>query len=262
MYKRLLVVGIVALAVSLGTMRARGAESEKPVSINKGPAKARATIQKTDEDDEKGEAKEKKSEAKQAKKAEAKEGKEEDEDDEKGEAKEKKSDAKQAKKAEAKEGKEEDEDDEKGEATEKKSEAKHAKKSEAKEEDDEKDEGKPAAKPSDKIPGPVQATAKKLIGKGKMLELARESDGTYELDYQVKGVHQAAIITVDGKIEEREITVPASTLPKAVIEAVKKLYPKGKITLAEKSTTKDGTVFELEVTETHGVNVTPEGKVK
>ncbi len=78
----------------------------------------------------------------------------------------------------------------------------------------------------------------------------------------MNGVHQAAIITVNGKIEEREITVPAATLPKAVLEAVKKLYPKGKITLAEKSTTKDGTVFELEVTETHGVDVTPEGKVK
>ena len=233
MYKRLLVVGIVALAVSLGTMRARGAESEKPVSLNKVPANVLTSIQKTDEDDEKGEAKEKKSEAKHAKKSEAKEGKEEDEDDEKGEAKEKKS--------------------------EKKSEAKKA---EAKEEDDEKDEGKPAEKRSAKIPKPVQATAKKLVGKGKMLELARESDGTYELDYQVNGVHQAAIITVDGKIEEREITVPAATLPKAVLEAVKKLYPKGKITLAEKSTTKDGTVFELEVTETHGVDVTPEGKVK
>ena len=206
MYKRLLVVGIVALAVSLGTMRARGAESEKPVSLDKVTANILASIQTADEDDEKGEAKEKKSE--------------------------------------------------------KKSEKSQAKKAEAKEEDDEKDEGKPAANPSAKIPGPVQATAKKLIGKGKMLELARESDGTYELDYQVHGIHQAAIITVDGKIEEREITVPASTLPKAVIEAVKKLYPKGKISVAEKSTTKDGTVFELEVTETHGVDVTPEGKVK
>jgi hypothetical protein len=215
MNKRLLVAGMVALAVTLGTLQVRGAETE-----TKKVTKAVAM------------------------KCEAKE-----DDDEKDEAK---SDAKSAKKSEAKE-----EDDEKDEA---KSDAKSAKKSEAKEEDDEKDEAK--EKKSAIVPKAVQATVKKLLGKGKLLSLAPEEDGNYELDYKVNGVHQAAIISKDGKIQEEEVTVEPSTLPKAVIEAVKKLYPKGKITVAEKSTTKDGTVYELQVSVVKSITVSPKGKVQ
>ena len=202
MNKRLLVAGIVALAltlgtVTLGTTQVRGAQSE-----TKGVKMAVATTSEAKEDDD-------------------------EKDEEKGEAKEKK--------AETKKGgaKEDDEDDEKGEAK----------------------KGGPA-------PKAVQATVKKLLGKGKLLSLAPEGDGTFELDYKVNGIHQAAIIAADGKIQEEEITVETSTLPKAVIQAVKKLYPKGKITLAEKSTTKDGTVYELEVTVVKSITVSPQGKVQ
>jgi hypothetical protein len=253
----MLVVGIAALAATLGVMQVRGAESEEPGSLGKVPAKVRATIQKHAEG-----AKVRKVEVATMKVYDVeirKNGKttefsvsldgkflgvKTDDDDEKDEEK---AEAKHAKKAEAKE-----EDDEQEE----KDEAKHAKKGEAKEEDEEKDEGKQ----SGKAPAAVLATVKKLVGKGKVLELARESDGTYELDYQVKGVHQAAIIAVDGSIQETEITVKASELPKAALQAVKKLYPKGKITLAEKSTSKDGVVYELSVS--IGITVTPDGKIK
>ena len=116
-----------------------------------------------------------------------------------------------------------------------------------------------------KAPPAVQATVKKLLGKGKLLELALEGDGNYELDYRVNGIHQAAIISKTGEIQEEEITVAASTLPKAVTEAVNKLYPKAKITLAEKSTSKDGVEYELRVSvdkKSHTITLSPEGKVK
>ncbi len=157
------------------------------------------------------------------------------------------------------EAKEDDDEknEEKGEAKEKKAETK---KGEAKEDDEDDEKGE--AKKGGPAPKAVQATVKKLLGKGKLLSLAPEGDGTFELDYKVNGIHQAAIIAADGKIQEEEITVETSTLPKAVIQAVKKLYPKGKITLAEKSTTKDGTVYELEVTVVKSITVSPKGKVQ
>ncbi len=278
MNKQILVLGVTALIAILWVMQVRGADKSEAkyakytVAMN-GNAKdddeekaegkhakdaAAKKHEAKEEDDEKDEGK---AEVKHGKETAAKKGKAKDEDDEKDEEK---AEGKHAKDAAAKKSKAKDEDDEKDE----KAEGKHAKdaavkKGEAKEEDDEKGEGKAEAKSSGKVPGPVLATVKELVGKkGKVLELAREKDGTYELDYQLGGVHQAAIIATDGSIQEREITVKASELPKAALEAVKKHYPKGKITLAEKSTTKDGVVYELSVSIQKSITVTPEGKVK
>jgi uncharacterized membrane protein YkoI len=112
----------------------------------------------------------------------------------------------------------------------------------------------------DKAPKEVQATVKKLLGEGEVVGFALESDGNYELDYEIKDVAQSAIIAPSGKILESEVTVEASKLPKAVTDAVKKLYPKGKIKLAETLTKEGRMVYELSVAVE--VTISPEGKVQ
>jgi hypothetical protein len=300
MKMRLIVTGMAALAVSLGAVLARGAETEVQVSLDKVPAKVRATIKKHAEgakiqkveivstkvydvelrkngkttefsvsaegkylgvkaDEDKAEAKSEKK-GKAAKKAEAKDD-DDEKDEDKAEAKSEKKGGKAAKKAESK-----DDDDEKEEGkAEAKSEKKGgeaAKKAEAKEEDE---KGESTGIPLAKAPKAVQATVRKLLGKGKLVKLAKEGDGNYELDYQVEGVTQAAIVAPDGKIQEQEITVDPSTLPKAVTDTVKRLFPKGKIKVAERSTSKDGVVYEIQVAvdkKSQTVTVSPNGEVK
>jgi len=131
-------------------------------------------------------------------------------------------------------------------------------------EDEEQESAKKAKKDSeaalDKAPKEVKATVKKLLGEGKVVGFALESDGNYELDYQIKGVDQSAIIAPSGKILESEVTVEVSKLPKAVTDAVKKLYPKGKIKLAETLTKEGRMVYELSVAVE--VTISPEGKVQ
>jgi hypothetical protein len=255
MNKRSLLIGIAALAVSLGGVVA----SEVEISLDKTPAKVRATIEKHaagakiqtveivtekgkkvyDVEIRKGGKTIEFSVSPEGKYLGVKTG----EDEEKDEAEEQKPEAKKTKTV-----------------LEEKA-AEKAKKTENREES----AASAGAAVLDKAPQAVQATVKKLLGKGKLLELALEGDGNYELDYRVNGIHQAAIISKTGEIQEEEITVAASTLPKAVTEAVNKLYPKAKITLAEKSTTKDGVEYELRVSvgkKSHTITLSPEGKVK
>ena len=132
-------------------------------------------------------------------------------------------------------------------------------KNEDKDADEEKVE-KDAKAALEKAPKEVQATVKKLLADGEINGFALESDGNYELEYEVKEVAQSAVISPSGKIMETEVTVEASKLPKAVLDAVKKLYPHGKIKLAEMSTVEGRSVYELSVVV--GVTISPEGKVQ
>ena len=100
-----------------------------------------------------------------------------------------------------------------------------------------------------KAPKVVQDTVKKLVGDGTMFEFAREKDGNFKLEYKVQGVAKSAEIAEDGKVFEAEETIDVSALPKPVTDAIKKLSPNGKITVA-KTSTKDGrTVYELTITQ-------------
>jgi uncharacterized membrane protein YkoI len=112
----------------------------------------------------------------------------------------------------------------------------------------------------EKAPKVVQATVKKLLGDGEVDGFALESDGNYELEYEVKEVAQSATISPSGKIMETEVTVEATKLPTAVLDAVKRLYPNGKIKLAEMSTVEGRSVYELSIVV--GVTISPEGKVQ
>ena len=112
----------------------------------------------------------------------------------------------------------------------------------------------------EKAPKEVQATVKKLLGDGEIDGFTLESDGSYELEYEVNEVAQSAIISPRGKIMETEVTVEASKLPAAVLDAVKKLYPNGKIKSAEMSTVEGRSEYELSVV--IGVTISPEGKVQ
>lgn len=111
----------------------------------------------------------------------------------------------------------------------------------------------------------VQAKVKELLGEGSVIEFALEKDGNYELDYKVKGMTKSARIGPDGKTLELEETIDPSALPKAITEAVQKLYPEGKVKRAESSTTLGRTLYELRVGvggKSHAITVTPEGKVQ
>jgi hypothetical protein len=111
-----------------------------------------------------------------------------------------------------------------------------------------------------KAPKAVQDTVKKLVGKGTMVEFALEKDGNYELEYKVQGVAKSADIAKDGKILEQEETIEVSTLPKPVTDAIKKLFPKGKIEVAETSTKDGRMVYELKVSQS--VTISADGKVQ
>ena len=111
-----------------------------------------------------------------------------------------------------------------------------------------------------KAPKAVQDTVKKLIGNGTMVEFALEKDGNYELEYKVQGVAKSADIAKDGKVLEQEETIDVSALPKAVTDAIKKLFPKGKVEVAETSTKDGHMVYELKVSQS--VTISADGKVQ
>ncbi len=131
--------------------------------------------------------------------------------------------------------------------------------SEAKEERTEK-AGAKSVQELHKAPKAVQNTVKRLVGTGTVVDLDAEKDGTYELEYTVQGVAKSAEIAKNGKVLELEEAVAVSTLPKAVTQSVKKLFPKGKTKRAETSTKHGRTVYELEVLQS--VTISANGKVQ
>lgn len=67
-----------------------------------------------------------------------------------------------------------------------------------------------------------------------------------------------------GSVRADEEKVPLDKVPKAVVEAAKKRFPKAEVVGASKETDKDKTVYEIELKETGktiDVTLTPEGAI-
>jgi streptogramin lyase len=118
-----------------------------------------------------------------------------------------------------------------------------------------------------KAPPAVQAAAKKALGSKKLEEFDKESVGgkiEYEVGFKVGGVDHAYIISETGELIQEEADVEVSKLPSAVLEAVKKAEPTGKIDEAATATAGDKKFYEVDVKvgkETHAIQVSADGTV-
>lgn len=98
------------------------------------------------------------------------------------------------------------------------------------------------AVPLDKLPKAVTEAVKKMFPKAEIVEATQETeDGEVEYEVTVKENGKKIDITVeaDGDIEGLEKEIDLKDLPKAVIQALEKKYPKAVHTSAE-------AVFEIE----------------
>ncbi len=84
-----------------------------------------------------------------------------------------------------------------------------------------------------KAPEAVRTAALKLVGNGgakAITKVIREEDEeeiyTYEIEYLADGVQCTAVLSTAGDVMELEKSVKEASLPKAVIAALKKEYPK------------------------------------
>lgn len=98
------------------------------------------------------------------------------------------------------------------------------------------------AVPLDKLPKTVTEAIKKMFPKAELIEATQdEEDGDVEYEVTVKENGKRIDITVeaDGKIEALEKEIDLKDLPKAVVDALEKKYPKAAHKSAE-------AVFEVE----------------
>jgi hypothetical protein len=102
--------------------------------------------------------------------------------------------------------------------------------------------------PLDKVPAPVLKAAKAKFPKAEVKGAAKEEEGgkiTYEIMMK-DGAHNIDLsLKADGTILVIEKEIAAKDLPKAVADAVKAKYPKGKIEKSEELT--EGTKITFEV---------------
>ena len=123
------------------------------------------------------------------------------------------------------------------------------------------------------VPKAVLETVKKRFPKAELIEAAKETDGTkveFEVSLKDGETKYDVMLTPDGKITLIEKTIALKDLPKAVVEAIEKAYPKATHTLAEEMTKViDGkevlSYYEVRLTTADKklleVEVSPEGKI-
>lgn len=102
----------------------------------------------------------------------------------------------------------------------------------------------------DQTPPAVQDAIRNSIGQNKLDSLVKETEdgqSVYEAEFKNQGVANSVKVTETGEIVEWEQEIPASALPKVVLDAIAKSYPDGKVTKAEKVVEKGATFFELAV---------------
>lgn len=90
--------------------------------------------------------------------------------------------------------------------------------------------------PLDKLPKAVTEAVKKMFPKAELVEATEEKeDDEVEYEVTIKDAGKKIDVTVeaDGHIETLEKEIDAKYLPKAVLEAVEKAYPKATWTSAE-----------------------------
>jgi uncharacterized membrane protein YkoI len=104
--------------------------------------------------------------------------------------------------------------------------------------------------PLDQVPKAVLDAVKAKFPGAKLTEAAKETeDGktTYEVGLEHNGQEYSVSLTAAGKITEIEREIEIKDLPKAVSEAIKKKYPKGKMEKAEEVTADGKTTYEVVV---------------
>jgi len=123
------------------------------------------------------------------------------------------------------------------------------------------------------VPKAILDTVKARFPKAELIEAAKETDGTkveFEVTLKDGETKYDIMLTPDGKITLIEKTIAVKDLPKAVIEAIEKAYPKATHTLAEEMTKIiEGkevlSYYEVQLTTADmkklEVEVSPEGKI-
>jgi hypothetical protein len=100
----------------------------------------------------------------------------------------------------------------------------------------------------DKLPKAVVDAIKAKYPGAKIVAAEKETEGdktSYEVVIEDKDRSIQLVVTPQGKIVGVEQGIPAKDLPKAVVEAVEKKYPKGTILDAEEVTRDDKTTYAV-----------------
>lgn len=112
------------------------------------------------------------------------------------------------------------------------------------------------------VPKAVIDAVKSRFPQGELKEAAKESEGgetVYEIALLNAGKHVTVSVDDEGEIEEIESVVAIADLPKAVIEALAKNYPKATIKSAEELVDaedgKNETSYELQINMPNGESV-------
>lgn len=135
-------------------------------------------------------------------------------------------------------------------------------------EDDEKEEQEGAKKYTIavQLPAAITTAFKKSYPNATIRGTAKETEGgktVYEVESVEKGKARDLMYNVDGTVISIEEEMNAADLPAPVSAALKKLYPKASITVAEKLTEGAKVQYDLQIkgAAVKGVAFTPDGKV-
>jgi len=104
--------------------------------------------------------------------------------------------------------------------------------------------------PLDKLPKAVVDAVKAKFPGARLLEAYKETEvgkTTYEVGLEHKGQEIDVTLTPAGKIVEVEREIEIDDLPKAVVEALKKKYPKCKLDEAEEVVADGKTLFAVAI---------------
>jgi hypothetical protein len=123
---------------------------------------------------------------------------------------------------------------------------------------------KPAAKGT--LPVAITEAFQKAYPTAKITGTAKETEGgktVYEVESMDQGMSRDLIYNPDGTVVEIEEGMNAADLPAPVADGLKKLYPKAKVTKAEKLTRGQTVEYELAISGAakKSVALTPDGKV-
>ena|SRR5262245_30659879 len=102
----------------------------------------------------------------------------------------------------------------------------------------------------DAVPRAVRAAFEKAFPKATIKECAKEVEKgktAYEISSTEGGTHRDVLFYADGRLIVIEEAIPIESTPDPVQRAVRKMYPGGEITLAEKITRDGAVLYEFRV---------------
>ena len=102
----------------------------------------------------------------------------------------------------------------------------------------------------DAVPKPVRAAFEKAFPKASITECAKEVEKgktAYEISSTEGGTRRDVLFHADGSLIVIEEAIPIESTPDPVQQAVRKMYPGGEITVAEKITRDGAVLYEFQV---------------